>query len=346
MSVSVVYHVNRLDAFSTETGITMSSQAFVDIPKMCVSVCYDEEDNLKTTVYRESIKIVEKDYFKKNPSRKDDQNFYSGIVCILVVLLYCIIGALVRTKTFTTILVFSLISICASNALVNFAVYVANIVYMAKHPSLSRFHSAEHMAVISFRKKEKMPSMEEIKQTSRFDVGCSQVESILVPFVTSLINSIILTVMISLIHFNLIQTLDGMGDTRGFAFIVPIFAFYYIMNEKLLLRVGSYVKKAFEHESIVKLFQWPLLLKPTERELILAEEALRQRELMDQEIMANPSDYTTESVCFNPKENKTLYILENGQRLHTTIDEYIDWIESYKKADVVEPDTGNDKSNT
>ena len=346
MSVSYVYHVNRLEAFSTEEGITFSSRAFVDIPKMCVSVTYNEEGKPQSTVHNESIRIVEEAYYKEHPARKKDTSFYSGCTCILTALVYFIICAIVRTKVFTSCALFSLISICATNALVHFGSYVGNIVYMVKHPSISRFHSAEHMAVKAFHKKEEMPSMEEIKQTSRFDVECSQVDGILVPFVTSLVDSIILIVLIISVHFGLIAVLDQLYGTIWFVAIMPVVAFYYFINEKLLSVVNPLIKKLFEHEVVVKFFQSPMLFVPTEKELIIAEEALRQRELMDQDIMKHAEDYITESVCFNPKEGKTMFILVNGKQLYSTIDEYIGWIESYKNAELSETDDGGDTKNT
>ena len=343
MSVSYVYHVNRLEAFSTETGITISSTAFVDISKMCVSVNYDEEGNIQSVVHNESIRLVEKAHFQEHPSRKKDVSFYSGCVCALTLLFYFLIGAFVHNKIFTTCALFSLISICATNTMVHWGSYAGNIVYMAKHPQLSRFHSAEHMALMAYHRNESMPSMEEIKKTSRFDKGCSQVESILIPFATSLASSIILTVVIITIHYGLIAILGQVYDTRWSIFIIPIIMFFYLMSEKFLAFVIELVKKLFEHESVVKLFQWPLLWKPTERELILAREALIQRELLDEEIMKHAEDYTTESVCFNPQEGKTQYILENGNQLYTTIDEYVEWIESYKKAEVIEREDDSTK---
>ena len=90
--------------------------------------------------------------------------------------MYFIICAIVRTKVFTSCALFSLISICATNALVHFGSYVGNIVYMVRHPSISRFHSAEHMAVKAFHKKEEMPSMEEIKQTLREEIDYNGVK--------------------------------------------------------------------------------------------------------------------------------------------------------------------------
>lgn len=343
MSVSYVYRVNRLEAFSTETGITISSNAFVDIPKMSISVNYDEDGNIKSTVHNESIRLVEKTYFIEHPSRKKKVNAYSGIVCVLTIFIFFIISALVHSKFFTTCSLFSLISICVTNTLIQFSSYVGTIVYMVRYPELSRFHSAEHMALMAYHKNERMPSMEEIKKTSRFDPNCSQVENIIIPFVTGLVCSIILTVVITGIHYGLIEVLGQIFDTKWSMFILPVFLFFYMMSEKLVSFITELIRKVFTHESIVKLFQWPLLWKPTERELILAEEALRQRELLDQDIMEHAGDYIAEGVSFNPKEDKTLYILENGNKLYTTIDEYIDWIQSYKKAEVIEKEDDEDR---
>ena len=346
MSVSYVYKISRLDAFSTETGIVISSRAFSDISKMCISVNYDENDKIQSTIHNKSIRVLERDYMKEQKNRIKEVSAYNGFACVLITALYFIANATIHSKTFTTIATFSLISLCLSNALVSIGNYIGNFVYLMKHPALSRFHSAEHMAILAFRKLERMPSVEEIKKISRFDPSCSQVDIILIPLVTGLVDSIILTIAISIVHFGLVKSLDELYGTNWFFCILPVFVIYYGANERLITFLNGLIKKLFEHEAVVKFFQWPLLIYPTEREFTLVHEALRQREMMDKDIKEHAEDYTTQSVFFNTKDSETVYILDNDKELYTTIDEYIAWIETYKNAEIIESDDKEEEKNT
>lgn len=121
--------------------------------------------------------------------------------------------------------------------------------------SIKRFHAVEHMAINSYKKLQRIPNLEEIKNASRFSKFCGS----MIHIVFSIGSSILYIVI-------------GIFSRYDYYIHIPIFiiTFFLIFNK----RVNGWLKY----------FQFLFTAKPTDKELELGIVALQNFEKMENSI--------------------------------------------------------------
>jgi len=118
--------------------------------------------------------------------------------------------------------------------------------------SIKRFHAAEHMAINSYEKLQRIPNLEEIKNASRFSKSCGSRY-----LITSSIGYSILFVVI------------GIFSRYSFYIYIPVYSItcFFIFNKKV--------------NGWLKYFQFLFSARPTDKELKLGIVALQKFEEME-----------------------------------------------------------------
>ncbi len=120
-----------------------------------------------------------------------------------------------------------------------------------KEPSLARFHAAEHMAVNAYNQLQRIPTLDELRKASRFSKHCQSQRSLLSFFILSLLQ------IAAILFYN-----------TSFLYLIAaliILFFEIIVSKKQLL-------------SFLQIF---VVSKPTDKELELAIEGLKQLEIVE-----------------------------------------------------------------
>ena len=313
-------------AYSTSEGITVSSTKFNGTQKISAEVYYDEHGEIKSRMFNQSIGVTHQNYIKNNPEFDTCIKHAMTIIWIIslaIIVLISLLGNMMLSIHAITFLIFSVLTKCYSNV----PDYIANIYYVNKHPSFSRYHSAEHMAAKASERVDCAPAMDEILKENRFDVRCSTV-GLIYYSLTSLIDTLILTFSsVWVTKFFIIQYENA--NTIMVYMILSIIAIASIFAVKYLMKgANKLISNLLEKEWFVKIFQAPFLKVPTEKELSLAVEAFKIQHRIDRKILRNFDCYETVGRSFDPDDKTVVYETADGTFYKGTIDEYAQYMKN------------------
>ena len=336
MSTSYLISSHSLSAFSIEQGIVISTTAFHDVQKKSILVYRNPQGKISSEVYNQSIGLTEEFLFDVDSSQKD---FITNSVPIItgVMYLFCILlSLLIRNSVFTIGLSTFWILMEVTSGRHNLAWYLADAIYHKRHKKLGKYHAAEHMALAAYGRYKRVPTIREIRHENMYDSKCSTVSSFIQPLLFTLTNCMFITAAI-LFALWMIQIILNVSNTLVVALIVPGIMLYAWLCNFVLLQIQEYIEKNLHSNGwLLTITQSIFLERPTIRELEVAQEAVKQRELLDLEIKNSGKDFLTNCVFFNPKDNETIFVLVNGDEVKSTIDEYTAWIQAFQKAQVID----------
>lgn len=250
-------NTNIKRAWSTNNGITFCSNI---CPFLCVETFFDSSDNLRTRLY-----LKQSDSMQKNEE--------SVSIGKLQKRLWLITSIILMTSAFIAAIHFNnfylVISALFFSNLIMFPLF-DSISYWhnikskkGKQHSMGNFHSAEHMVINAYHKLQRVPTLHEVKKFSRFSKNCGSMPRFL-----------------------------------WFIICVPVCfmptAFYYDIRTSILLLSLYYMFLLIAiHHGWLTFFQILVTNKPTDRELLLAIEALTQFEIMEEKIINGKIVFTT-----------------------------------------------------
>lgn len=333
-----LYEVRRsnLDAYSSTDGITVSSTEFQDVQKISAVTYYNEEGELESKILNQSIGITHRDYYQAHPEMLEYLQrsiFFVKSCSIGILLLISMLGNTMLTVFSIVFMVFCILTE-ASKSIPD---YIADILYAHHFKSFSRYHSAEHMAAKASLKLGHAPSLEEIKSETRFDVHCTTASTISL-MLTSLVDTFVLTLtsVFATKYFILAYTaVSSVLLHLLLAIAVVILIFVLIIFLQFL---NSLIAELLKSEDFIKFFQQPILAKPSNIELALAEEAFRVQSIINQEIAEHSEEYETDTYHMDLDDKTTLFELNNGKVFKSTVDEYLDFILSIVYAQKADDD--------
>ncbi len=336
MSRTYILDTNQLGAFSVEQGIAISTTAFTDIQKSTIFVSYDKDGHLKTDYLNQSIALTYSDFEEMNPKQEEFTQSVSIGFQIFMLAIAVGLAAIIANKNFTIFMVILSICFYATNTVQNLGWFFGNALYHSRHKQIGRYHAAEHMALKAYKNTHHVPTLEEIKKESQFDEYCSTVENTTSPLLKSIFNTVFLTIVITcgLILLNCI--LCSTESFWVYAFTIPFVILFILGIEKILSFMHSKIDKWSKTPWALKLTQWSVLAKPTDKDLLLAQEVVRRREEIDQYIRDNKDALLTQEIDIDVKVKQVFFTVNSGQKFAVSIDEYSAWIDAHKTAKIVE----------
>lgn len=231
---------NITHARSKKDGITIFSDKF---PLIGVETFLDENENI---VSQYVLLKFEDIYDTSEISKRDSAKII--IFDILLIALSWVISIFTNHfGLFNAALIFSII---ASRESFRFMRTFLKVKF--KESSTARFHAAEHMAINAYNRLQRIPSLDEIKKSSRFAKYCSSQEYLIVQLgIFLILLSVIICYSCNIITYLLV--------TFGLAIFLLII-------------------RKFKCFHFLQIF---FVSKPTDKELTLALECLKQFENLE-----------------------------------------------------------------
>lgn len=149
------------EARSIKNGIIFCSSS---IPLIMVKSTINEKGEIRTRVIDQ---ITEREEDLKEQEGNKRKNMLIKAYLTDLIILTIMILLKVDTRIFTGMVTFSIVG---THYLCPVSYNIYNIKYKCK--SLGRFHSAEHMVINAYNKLDRIPSLEELKKSSRFSNNC------------------------------------------------------------------------------------------------------------------------------------------------------------------------------
>ena len=158
----------------------------------------------------------------------------------------------------------------------------------SKRSAISRFHAAEHMALDAYERKQRIPTGDEIKSSSRFSPDCGSMHTF---------NAIFYKTFLCVYLYFMLKICLAIYD---------YYSMFGSVTKAILMVVLTMVLGAFLFSQIVnftikkalmRFMQFAVTKKPTDREVRLAREALINYEIMEKTIEGN--------IVFSSKSEKT-----------------------------------------
>ncbi len=149
------------EARSIKNGIIFCSSS---IPLIMVKSTINEKEEIRTRVIDQ---ITEREENLKEQEGNKRKNMLIKAYLTDLIILTIMILLKVDTRLFTGMVTFSIVG---THYLCPVLYNIYNIKYKCK--SLGRFHSAEHMVINAYNKLDRIPSLEELKKSSRFSNNC------------------------------------------------------------------------------------------------------------------------------------------------------------------------------
>lgn len=155
-----------LNARSRENGIVLLSSKF---PSLCYEAYIDENGEVKTGIIPTMVGNIRDfgDFVSRDEKKYRKVEFYCKAVFLILAIL-----SVILTKNVSIALALLYFSMIALKDTIELCESVWGLKF-GKYKSTARFHSAEHMSINAYEKKQGIPTMEEIKKASRFDKNCS-----------------------------------------------------------------------------------------------------------------------------------------------------------------------------
>lgn len=161
------------EARSIKNGIIFCSSS---IPLIMVKSTINEKGEIRTRVIDQ---ITEREEDLKEQEGNKRKNMLIKAYLTDLIILTIMILLKVDTRLFTGMVTFSIVG---THYLCPVLYNIYNIKY--KYKSLGRFHSAEHMVINAYNKLDRIPSLQELKKSSRFSNNCgnNKTNSIIIMF--------------------------------------------------------------------------------------------------------------------------------------------------------------------
>lgn len=261
-------------ARSDNNGITIFS---TQEPLVAVKTFYDENNKIKSAIIFGSSSMdsinASIDYGVKNST------FYMANFLAIVV------GIVLTAFTNNLFYLISAITFIVKDMFMNFEVLFRAIWYH-KTPNgirrqASRYHAAEHKAINIYNKTHKVPTFAEIKKASRISKNCGS---------TIIFNDIfedILTIIgIAIVFFVLLPEVDSVYKWLS-KFQLPKYSYYGAALGIFLFITIAYITVFYSLLIIVRKFKLVRFMQvfvteePTDREIYLAIEAIKNFEQME-----------------------------------------------------------------
>lgn len=149
------------EARSIKNGIIFCSSS---IPLIMVKSTINEKGEIRTRVIDQ---ITEREEDLKEQEGNKRKNMLTKAYLTDLIILTIMILLKVDTRLCTGMVTFSIVG---THYLCPVLYNIYNIKYKCK--SLGRFHSAEHMAINAYNKLNRIPTLNELKKSSRFSNSC------------------------------------------------------------------------------------------------------------------------------------------------------------------------------
>ncbi len=161
------------EARSIKNGIIFCSSS---IPLIMVKSTINEKGEIRTRVIDQ---ITEREEDLKEQEGNKRKNMLIKAYLTDLIILTIMILLKVDIRLFTGMVTFSIVG---THYLCPVLYNIYNIKY--KYKSLGRFHSAEHMVINAYNKLDRIPSLQELKKSSRFSNNCgsNKTNSIIIMF--------------------------------------------------------------------------------------------------------------------------------------------------------------------
>ncbi len=327
----------RTYALSTEEGIFISASAFNEHEQpMSAFVKRNSDGQISIEVQNESLSSAHEDWKKNNSKQSEFIDKYVKVFQVAFTLMLAGISFIRVPAITVSVSVFWVISLFTSG-LYNISYYCAALVYgKLKVPAISRYHGAEHMAFHAEIKYNRVPTVDEIANESIYEFACTTTESLLLPTFVSVVRTIIVTI-ISCFGFYILNylTVSWQRDWK-YNLIILFVVVSMTLVAKFLKKLPDIVKKCFENEKFLKLFQWSVVSKPGKDEIEVAQQAIKMLYFMNEKINNDPDGYAFEDVSFDILHKKAVYTFCNGQTGIGTLIDYINNVFTIINAEIVE----------
>lgn len=240
-----------IKARSKKNGIVFYSNT---LPFVGSETFYDDSGKMQSRlIFTRVDELV--DYMGTLNEKENTFNKKNLIIFDFALIIISII-AFVCTKNFGLIFASIYFSVFVSHDLFEFA----KISYKMKlkkgrECSIAKFHAAEHMAINAYKKLQRIPTLEEAKKYSRFSKNCGSRKILSRIFMFSMIT----VAMATLISYN------------GLIYLIVV----------LLIPLFRVILEKYGWLIFLQVF---VTSKPTDKEIELAIEGLRQFEIMEKMI--------------------------------------------------------------
>lgn len=151
------------EARSRKNGIVFYSNS---IPLIMVKSTINEKGEIRTRIIDE-ITDREEQLKEQNNEKSNFRKILIKAYLIDIIILLIMLFSQVDSRLFTGMVTFSIVG---THYLYKVLYNIYDIKY--KYKSLGRFHSAEHMVVNAYNKLNRIPTLEELKKSSRFSNHC------------------------------------------------------------------------------------------------------------------------------------------------------------------------------
>lgn len=161
------------EARSIKNGIIFCSSS---IPLIMVKSTINEKGEIRTRVI-DQITEREEDLNEQEGNKRKNMLIKAYLTDLIILTIMILLK--VDTRLFTGMVTFSIVG---THYLCPVLYNIYNIKY--KYKSLGRFHSAEHMVINAYNKLDRIPSLQELKKSSRFSNNCgsNKTNSIIIMF--------------------------------------------------------------------------------------------------------------------------------------------------------------------
>jgi len=245
-------------AWSTNSGITFQSNL---CPRLYVETFFDSSENIRSKMHLKNPNALQDD----SESLKDEILKHWPLTIFNIILVCIAFVCAVYFNNFTFTISALMFSTFISYILFDCIEYWCSIKSKkGKYHSLGKIHAAEHMVINAYQTLHRIPKLEEVKKFSRFDKRCGSMQKFL-----WLLNSMTLGVF------------------------MPIIASFDIRTSILLTALYfMFMLIAIEYGWLIFL-QILVTNKPSDRELLLAIEALTRFEIMEKKIANGKINFVT-----------------------------------------------------
>ena len=329
----------QVSAYSTESGIFISSTAFKDGEQpMSAFVSRDENGDIQAQIINESISLAHEKWKEKYSIETLLVDRYVKIFQVVYTILIALI-AMVKIPVITVFVSTLWVVSLFTGALHSISFYSSILVYnKLKFPIFPKYHGAEHMAVRAEKKYKRIPTISEIANESIYEYQCSTTNTLLVPTCFSIVKTIIISIVLLSGYYLCTLMTNTWIQSWQYYIIFAFVVVFSILVGKLLSMLPDLIKKCMKNEFILKLFQWAVVSKPGKDEIEIAQQAIRLRYLMNEKISKDQEGYAFEDVSIDVLHKTAIYTFRNGKTGTTTLYEYIESIVAILNAEIEECD--------
>lgn len=242
-------------AHATSNGIIFFSNHCSQIGTLAY---FDENDKIQTK--QVFTKICEFEDFINAPPRYTTLCKKQFILAFNLILALIAIAVAYFTLNFNFLIAVLYFSVTISSQFFYLINNILNIKFNTNNKySIGRLHSAEHMVLNAYSILERAPTLDEIKKFSRFSKKCGS---------RLLLSKVCLYTIISIL-----MALVPYIEFIPYIILLSVFTILFIIDSKT---------------GILRFLQIFVTTKPTDKELLLAIEGIKQHEITEKQISEDP----------------------------------------------------------